>query len=124
MLFFVLPFLAVIMLSSCTTQDYVARFSNFVDKTDATCQYYSFKQWERNVKTFKKYSVDRFYKRKANLSIGQIKDILALDARYLGIVSAQGVIDTKDIIKEVRSTGPEVAGSFLDSFLDRIKSKR
>jgi hypothetical protein len=42
----------------------------------------------------------------------------------LGIVSAQGVIDTKDIIKEVRSTGPEVAGSFLDSFLDRIKSKR
>src|SRR5574344_1266613 len=113
-LFILLSFSALICLSSCTTQSYLANFANFVDKTDANCQYYSLKQWERNVNKFKKYGVERFYKEKGKLSIGQINEILKLDARYLGIVSSQNVIQVTDIINDIKKMGPDVLGGFYN----------
>jgi hypothetical protein len=101
----------------------MSSFSRFVDRTDANCQNYSIKKWQRNVKQFKNYSMDRFYRNKSNLSLSQIREIFKLDARYLGIVSAQGVIDAKGILDDVRTTGPQVFGSFLDTFLNRTKDK-
>src|SRR5574344_1580900 len=98
-IFILLPLLAILCLTSCSTQSYVSSFANFVDKTDANCEYYSLSQWERNVDKFKNYSITRFNKEKGNLSNEQIKEILKLDARYIGIVSSQHVLNVSDIIK-------------------------
>lgn len=120
-IFLLLPFLAVLCLSSCSTQSYVGSFANFVDRTDADCQNYSVKRWERNLAQFKKYSVTRFYKERSNLTPSQIKEVLRLDARYIGIVSAQGVVQAKDLINEAKTIGPDMMGGFIDEFLKRTR---
>jgi hypothetical protein len=118
-----LPFIAVLCFSSCTTQSYVGGFANFVDRTDANCHNYSIKRWERNIKQFKKYSVDRFYKEKSNLTASQLKEVLRLDARYVGIVSSQGLVQAKDLINEAKTIGPDMIGSFLNEFLKRTNKR-
>ncbi len=121
---FLLFFLIIISLTGCTTQSYISSFTNFVDKTDANCQNYSLKQWKHNVNKFKKYGIERFYKEKENLSNEQIKEVLKLDARYLGIVSSQKVIEVSDIIKDIKKMSPDVLGGFYNEFMNRFNKRK
>lgn len=117
-----LPFIAILSLSSCSTpESYVGSFTNFIDRTDAECQYYSVKEWKQNINRFKNYSITRFRKEKANLSPYQLKEIAKLDARYMAIVSSQGVVQVKDIMESAKTIGPEVLGNFIDQFLKRTE---
>ena len=119
--YLLLSVISILIFSSCTTQSYVSSFSRFVDKTDANCHNYSINQWKKNIAKFKDYSVTRFYKEKSNLTSSQIKDVLRLDARYIVIVSSQGVIQVKNLIDEVKGTAPEMIGSFVDELLKKGK---
>jgi len=123
-LLFLLFFGIIISLTSCTTQSYISSFTNFVDKTDASCQNYSLKQWKRNVNKFKKYGIERFYKEKENLSNEEIKEVLKLDARYLGIVSNQKVIEVSDIIKDIKKMSPDVLSGFYNEFMNRFNRRK
>jgi len=119
--YLLLSVISILIFSSCTTQSSVSSFSRFVDKTDANCHNYSINQWKKNIAKFKDYSVTRFYKEKSNLTSSQIKDVLRLDARYIVIVSSQGVIQVKNLIDEVKGTAPEMIGSFVDELLKKGK---
>jgi len=123
-LLFLLFFGIIISLTSCTTQSYISSFTNFVDKTDSSCQNYSLKQWKRNVNKFKKYGIERFYKEKENLSNEEIKEVLKLDARYLGIVSNQKVIEVSDIIKDIKKMSPDVLSGFYNEFMNRFNRRK
>lgn len=122
-LLLLLPFLAILALSSCTTQSYVGSFANFVDRTDANCQNYSVNDWKRNISKFKNYSVTRFAREKSNLTPSQIKEVLRLDARYVAIVGSQGIVQAKDLVEEAKSICPEMIGSSIDQFLKRTDDK-
>lgn len=121
-LLLLLPFIAILSLSGCSsTQSYLGGFSNFVDRTDAQCQDYSVKDWKRNVTKFKDYSITRFRREKGNLSSAQLKEIVKLNARYMAIVSSQGVVTVTDIMKDAKTLGPDVIGTFIDQFLQRTE---
>jgi len=123
-LYLLLAFIStLVLLSSCTTQSYIGNFNKFVDKTDANCHNYSINQWKKNIAKFKDYSITRFYKEKSNLTSTQMKEVLRLDTRYIVIVSSQGVIQVKNLIDEVKGTGPEMIGSFIDELLKKSKKK-
>jgi hypothetical protein len=121
--YLLLSLISILVFSSCTTQSYVSSFSKFVDKTDAKCHNYSINQWKKNIAKFKDYSITRFYKEKSKLTSSQIKDVLRLDARYIVIVSSQGVIQVKNLIDEVKGTAPEMIGSFVEELLKKGKKK-
>ena len=121
--YLLLSLISILIFSSCTTQSYVSSFNKFVDKTDANCHNYSINQWKKNIAKFKDYSITRFYKEKSNLTSSQIKDVLRLDARYIVIVSSQGVIQVKNLVDEVKSTAPEMIGTFVDELLKKGKKK-
>ncbi len=121
--YLLLSLISILIFSSCTTQSYVSSFNKFVDKTDANCHNYSINQWKKNIAKFKDYSITRFYKEKSNLTSSQIKDVLRLDARYIVIVSSQGVIQVKNLVDEVKGTAPEMIGTFVDELLKKGKKK-
>jgi hypothetical protein len=113
-----------ILLSSCTTQSYVSNFSKFVNRTDDQCKDYSFKKWKRNIKQFKNYSVTQFYKRKADLTPSQYREVLLLDARYVTIVGSEGVFKVVGIVKDIKTMGPEVLNDLLNTYLKQTKKKK
>jgi len=118
-----LPILAVLVLTSCSTESYVSNFSRFVDRTDAQCQDYNMSKWEKSINQFRKYGITQFCQKKSKLSSSQIKEILRLDARYLAIASSQSAVQVEDLISDFKKMGPELIGGFLDDFLKRSGKK-
>jgi|WetSurMetagenome_2_1015567.scaffolds.fasta_scaffold322917_2 hypothetical protein len=113
--------LAVAMLlSACsTTENYVSSYQSFVKHTDANCAEYSIHDWSKSMKKFKTYSIDKFKTYHTKLTPKQRKQVIRLDAQYVGIAVRENITQIKNFIEDLRTVAPEVATEVLNGIFSK-----